>query len=162
MKRIKYTEGQWFAVPLRGGNFGIGIIVRGQYSTRGGLGYFFGPEYAVNPTGKDTLNKKPENALLVCLFGDLGIISGEWPLILSGKPFLREEWPVPFFHKILPFPEKSAVIVEYGQNYNGVGTLPIREIKVDISDKILCLPEDGLFGSGAVEIELTRRIKKVD
>ena len=68
----------------------------------------------------------------------------------------------PLFHKILPFPDNSAVVVEYEQNYNGVGTPPIREVKVAISDKILCLPEDGLFGSGAVEIELTRRLKKVD
>ena len=39
-KHIRYNEGQWFGVPLRKGGYAIGIIVRGSYKTKGGLGYF--------------------------------------------------------------------------------------------------------------------------
>lgn len=155
MKHVKYDEGQWFAVPLRDGHYGIGIIVRGNYHTKGGLGYFFGPKYSNVPTEQETYSKNKDNAILICRFGDLGIIRGDWPLINNAKLFSREEWPVPLFHRVLPIPENKAVIVEYRQNFNGMGA-PFRETITPLSEEVLRLPEAGLFGSGAVEIELTK------
>lgn len=154
-KFVKYDEGQWFAVPLRIGGYALGIIVRGSYKTKGGLGYFFGPKYEDIPTGIETLSKNKENSILVCRFGDLGIIRGRWPLIQSGKPFYREEWPVPLFLRFLPFPEGKAVIVEYRQDYSGLEA-PIRETIVPVNEERLKLPQDGFSGSGAVEIVLSK------
>jgi hypothetical protein len=152
-KRIKYSEGQWFAVPLKDDGFAIGIIVRGDYSTKGGLGYFFGQRYLSLPSGEETYSKNKDNAIFICLFGDLGIITGKWPLISDGKPFIREEWPVPLFHRLDPLQESKAIIVEYNEDH--IMGLPLRET-ITATNKILEFPNAGLYGSGAVEIELTK------
>lgn len=157
-KHIKYNEGQWFAVPLRDGGYALGIIVRGSYRTRGGLGYFFGPKYEDVPKWTETYAKNKDNPILICHFGDLGIIRGQWPLIQSSAPFNRNDWPVPLFHRVLPLPEGKAVIVEYRQESSGLEA-PIREKITTNTDEIRNLPEDGLFGSGAVEILLTKMLK---
>jgi hypothetical protein len=68
---IRYREGQWFAIPLRKEGYALGIIVRGCYKTKGGLGYFFGPKYAEIPNDEATWEKKPEEAILIARFGDL-------------------------------------------------------------------------------------------
>jgi|SRR5271157_6053791 len=151
---IKYSEGQWFAVPLRSGGYAIGIIVRGSYKTKGGLGYFFGPKYAEVPSNIETLAKNKDNSILIGWFGDLGIINGDWPLIEGRKPFAREEWPVPKFYRIPPLPIEKAFVVEYDQDTSIHH--PIHEYIVPISEEILKLPEDGGYGSGAIEIELDK------
>lgn len=161
MKKIKYTEGQWFAVPLRTNGYGIGIIVRGEYKTKGGLGYFFGPKYLEIPNGQDTFTKTKDNSALICIFGDLGIINGEWPLIQNGKPFHRDEWPVPKFHQLTPLRPGKAVVVEYSQDSMDM-LRPLREIVVPVTPDILALPSDGDSGYVAVEIKLTRRIDSLD
>lgn len=56
-EHIKYSEGQWFAIPLNNGGYALGIIVRGSYKTKGGLGYFFGPRYEDIPDGNETWHK---------------------------------------------------------------------------------------------------------
>ena len=156
--RIKYKEGQWFAVPLRDGGYTLGIIVRGGYRTKGGLGYFFGPRYSDIPIGKDTFSKNKENALFICQFGDLGIITGVWPIISDGKPFQREEWPVPLFYREAPLQKGKIVIVEYSQDFSGL-EFPIRETVALAADQTPQMAEEGLFGQGAVEIVLTRLLK---
>ena len=117
MAKIKYSEGQWFAVTLPGGGYALGIIVRGNYRTKGGLGYFFGPRYSNVPIGVDTLSKDKDNSIHIGFFSDLGIIRGEWPLISGGKPFSREDWPVPFFRRLDPIRKGLAFLVEYDQNF---------------------------------------------
>jgi hypothetical protein len=154
---VKYEEGQWFAVPLRNGGYALGIIVRGNFKTKGGLGYFFGPKYEVIPTGEETYSKNKDNALLIQKFGDLGIIEGEWPLIHNSKPFNRDEWPVPLFHRVLPFPEGKALIVEYRQDYSGSES-PVKETVVPLTDGVKKLPKDVLSGSGSIEITMTKLI----
>jgi hypothetical protein len=159
VKTVKYDEGQWFAVPLKSGGYGIGIIVRGRYRTKGGLGYFFGPRYLNVPTCEDTYSKNKNNPILIGEFSDLGIIKGEWPLISNGKPFSRADWPVPLFHRIPSLPRGKAYIVEYDQDYNGV-ELSIHEHLEDISDEILKLPYDVLYGYKSLETTLTELIEK--
>lgn len=156
---MTYGEGRWFAVPLRDGGYAMGIITRGSSETKGGLGYFFGPRYPDIPASSETYRKNKDNAAFIVQFGDLGITSGHWPLIPDGKPFVRDEWPVPLFHRIHPLYKGMAVIVEYGQDYSGLEP-PINE-KMDIlSDGILKYPKDGAIGSAAVEIELTKLLRR--
>lgn len=157
-KFVKYDEGQWFAVPLRIGGYALGIIVRGSYKTKGGLGYFFGPKFDTIPSGDETYSKSKENPIYICHFGDLGIIKSRWPLIQSGKPFYREEWPVPLFHRVLPFPEGKAIIVEYRQDYSGMEA-PIRETMTEATEDVIKLPKDSMYGSGAVEIVLSKLLE---
>jgi len=157
-KHIRYTEGQWFAVPLRDRGYALGIIVRGSYKTRGGLGYFFGPRYEEVPDERETWLKQPADAILITWFGDLGIILGEWPLIPSTRPFRREEWPVPKFQSIDPMNPSKGWLVEYRQEANG-WELPIRRTYHDAKD-LVGLPEDGIDGYKAVEIVLTQLLSE--
>jgi len=159
-KHIKYSEGQWFAVPLKDGGYALGIIVRGSYKTHGGLGYFFGPRYAEVPNEQETWHKQPSDAILITWFGDLGIIWGKWPLIPSSRPFRREDWPVPKFRRIDCLNPAKGWLVEYGQNDTEFG-VPIREIRCDARD-LEGLPEDGYDGYEAVEIALTKLLSTHD
>ncbi len=153
-KHIKYSEGQWFAVPLRDGGYALGIIVRGSYKTRGGLGYFFGCRYAEVPGEAETWAKRPEEAMLIAWFGDLGIIEGEWLLIASSRPFRREEWPVPKFARIDSLNPEIGWLVEYDQEDDGSQ----RWVKETIcpAEELVGLPKDSLMGYKAVEIVLTK------
>lgn len=153
-KHIRYSEGQWFAVPLLKDGYAIGIIVRGSYKTKGGLGYFFGPKYENIPADEATWEKKPGEAILIARFGDLGIINGRWPLIESTRPFSKEEWSIPKFGLEVSLLPGKGFIREYGQNDTGELIL-IKEEPVDAKD-IVDLPEDSSMGDGAVEIRLTK------
>lgn len=152
---IKYSEGQWFAIPLPSSGYAIGIIARGSYKTKGGLGYFFGPKYDEIPSNLETFSKNKENFIFIGWFGDLGIINGDWPLIEAGKPFKRVEWPVPKFYRIPGIPEGQAFLVEYDQTMPEMFR-PMHEYLVPISQDILQFPEDSLHGAGAIEIILDR------
>lgn len=157
-KHIKYSEGQWFAVPLQDSGYALGIIVRGSYKTKGGLGYFFGPRYEDIPDEQVTWLKKPSDAILVAWFGDLGIIEGRWPLVPSTRPFRREAWPVPKFQRIDALRPDKGWLVEYSSEDSGVGE-PIRETYCD-AEELVGLPSDDLLGYGAVEIILTKLLSK--
>lgn len=151
-KHIRYTEGQWFAVPLKDGGYTLGIIVRGSYRTRGGLGYFFGPRYEQVPGEEETWKKQPEDAILIAWFGDWGIITGSWPLIASSRPFHREEWPVPKFRSVDPSNPGYGWLVEYRQETNG-WELPSRIYCS--AEELVGLPQDGIYGYEAIENALT-------
>jgi len=153
-KRIYYEEGQWFAVPLRDGGYALGIIVRGSYRTKGGLGYFFGPRYERIPDEYETWQKQPSQAVLIAWFGDLGIITGRWPLISSSRPFHREEWPVPKFSSIDAGNPSMGWIVEYRQDAQG-WELPMRRTYCPVNH-LIGLPQDGVYGYEAIEILLTK------
>jgi len=155
---IKYQEGQWFVVPLRNGNYTLGIIVRGSFKTQGGLGYFLEPANKIPPNQYDTMDKKAEGAILITWFCDLGIITDEWQLIPNGKPFVKSEWPVPKFQRIDALDTRIGYLVEYEQE-NPKFSEPIRET-ICSSDDIHDLPKEKLSGSGAIEIILTKLLSK--
>ncbi len=152
-KMIRYSEGQWFAVPLRTNGYALGIIVRGSSKTKGGLGYFFGPKYHEIPNDKDTWEKNSVDAVLITEFGDLGIIKGDWPLIKSTRPFSRKDWPVPKFGMEVPFPPGKGFIREYEYDNLGKRTL-VKQIAVD-ANEIKDLPKDSIMFGGFIEITLT-------
>jgi hypothetical protein len=74
---VKVSEGDCYAVPLKSGGFGVGVVAR--KGKRGALfGYFFGPRREQIPTISDVRAIRAETADLCALFGDLGIQNGEW------------------------------------------------------------------------------------
>jgi hypothetical protein len=152
-KNVKYNEGQWFAVPLRNEGYALGIIVRGNYRVKGGLGYFFGPRYDYVPDDEEIWEKKPEEAILISQFGDLGIINSRWPLIQTTRPFHKEEWPIPKFGSENPLIPQKAFVREYQQDNSGKLQI-IRETVVDAKE-IVGMPIDSSMGGGSVEIHLT-------
>lgn len=152
-------------MTLKGGGYALGIIVRGRYRTKGGLGYFFEPAHAEVPTVADTERLGPSDAIYVDWFGDLHIIDGRWPLIGEPSPlFERSRWPIPTFGRIsLPrpgekvCPEGIGVLVEYDQE--DPGDQSSARDTLCRNSELVGLPEDGLSGAGAIEIILANLLK---
>jgi Immunity protein 26 len=96
MAKVKYLEGDWFAVPLLDGGFGVGVIARANPKAAL-LDYFFGLPRAEIPTLSDVADLKPGDAVLIRKFGHLGIVQGRWPLMGRIDGWDRQEWPTPVF-----------------------------------------------------------------
>src|SRR5262245_33669660 len=95
-RKRNYEIGDWFAVPLRSGGYASGLIAR--RSRRGVLlGYFFGPKTNHIPSLQELESLKPQAAVLVELFGDLGLLKGEWPILGRSKGWDLRDWPIPVF-----------------------------------------------------------------
>ena len=151
MKRAqwqRYSEGDWFAVPLRSSGYATGVVAR---SATGGilLGYFFGPCRVSIPPVNEVVQAAAKDAVLVERFGDLGIIQHEWPIIGPTPNWNRESWPVPHFVRKDRI-SGDLYVVEYSDTLQ-----ELRSRKVSQS-RAMALPEDGLAGYGAVEIQLTK------
>ena len=159
-KHIRYREGQWFAVPLRDGGYAIGIIARGAYKTRGGLGYFFGPRHDAPPDEEAVQRLEPADAILIKRFGDLGIIEGRWPLIASSRTFRREDWPLPKFARLDAVNSTRGWLVEYDYDIEGGGEGRILRQSRRTAEELEGSPRDGFSGAGAIEITLSKLLSK--
>lgn len=153
-EKCKYSEGDWFAVPLRTKGYAIGIIARA--TRKGGilLGYFFGPRRGHLPKLDEVRNCRSTNAILIARFGDLGLLNCDWP-VLGHFKWNRGSWPVPAFAR-KDVVSGHVLLVEYDDDD------PSRELRLkklgqwDLSR----YPEDGLFGYGAVELRLTKLLEE--
>lgn len=149
-KRVHYREGDWFAVPLRSGGYGVGRIARAKPKSPILFGYFWGPRFEHVPPLAVVEGFHGQESVLVTRFGDLGIINGTWPLI--GSAILsREEWLLPDFIRSHPLNGKSLVITYNPDNLtNEVVSRPASDAEIEM------LPWDAISGFGAVEIRLTK------
>ena len=149
-KKLPYKEGTWFAVPLRDGGYGVGIVAR--MARRGvTLGYFFGPRRSAVPTLSEVETLTPDKAVLVEVFGDLGLIEGRWPIIGRNASWDRQLWPVPGFRRIEDHTGRAFRMELSEDDLFSI----VREISVP-RDEAERLPKHGLSGAGAVESVLTR------
>jgi len=148
-KKLPYKEGDWFAVPLRDGGYALGMAARVD-GEGGVIGYFFRPKYETLPTSDDIGNRRPEDAVFIANFGDLGFLEGTWKVVRSSVGWDRNKWPMPSFLRVDCITGK-AILVEYSENNL------VHEVKNTPIDPISThgLPEDGMWGSGAIEIHLT-------
>lgn len=147
---VPYRRGDWVAVPLRDEGYAVGIIV--QADGAGGVtGYFFGPLRLALPRLAELRSLHSSDAIYICNFGDLGLINREWPVIGGHEEWKQGGWPIPEFGYI-EGPGGPAYKVTYKDSQ-----LSEYETRVQISiEECLQLPDDGIFGSGAVEKILTR------
>jgi hypothetical protein len=152
VEALSYREGDWFAVPLPSGGFGIGLAARVPAGGRILLGYFFGKRFASLPNSEDIPPFDAGAAVLVLMFGDLHLMSGAWPVIRHSEGWTRDRWPLPAFGFKQDVGGKFWR-VEYGDDLS-VATM--RRTSVS-SDQIEGLPKDGLFGAGAIEKMLDSR-----
>jgi hypothetical protein len=152
-RMLPYQEGTWFAVPLRDSGYALGLVARSN--DKGiALGYFFGPKHNDIPRNENISRLRPEDAILIRLFGDLGLIQGKWPVICHDPAWNRTKWPLPHFGKIAA--DKSrAIMVQYSEE-NINKEVQEQSISVEEAQR---LPEDGLSGYGAIEIRLTRLLR---
>ena len=150
MTKGVYREGTWFAIPLRDGGFGVGVAAR--VSRRGGvLGYFFGPRRLTVPSLAEVEGLTSDQAILVELFGDLGLIQGRWPIIGRAPSWDRQRWPMPVFGRFEDLTGR-AFRVEYDED-----NLPaiVREVPAS-REEVERLPKDGVSGAGFLEKVLTK------
>jgi hypothetical protein len=151
VRKLPYREGDWFAIPLVGSGFAVGLIAR---SPRGGkvlFGYFFGPRKLSLPRLIDLAHYKCQDAILVAKFGDYSLFHGEWPVLGSLGKWLRNDWPMPSFSRVDE--KKRAVKVAYSEEDP---TKCLIEQPCPIEEAV-DLPEDSMLGSHIV----TRRLSKL-
>jgi Immunity protein 26 len=155
MPKGTYSEGDWFAVPLRDGGFAAGVIARAMPCKEGVLlGYFFGPRRLVPPKLEMLCGLSAVDALMVEIFGDLGIINGEWPLLGRTDGWDRNAWPIPEFGRFEELTGRAFKVIYDDDNPNRV----LREEQIDPGE-LTGLQKDGLSGAGAVERRLTRLLR---
>ena len=149
---VKVHEGDLYAVPLRNGGYGFGVITRTGRS--GALfGYFFGPRQEKLPTLDNVRALRPEDAVSCELFGDLGIQNGEWPFIGRLDTWNRDEWPLPEFGRI---DEISGLAwVDRYDDKDVSRRIGTRKCSLD---EARALPPNSWAGYGAVEIGLTDKL----
>lgn len=145
--KLPYSEGSVFLVPLRNGGYARGVVARTSLEGKVLFGYFFGPRLvSTDVAGLHGLN--PGDAILRVVFGDLGLIKGEWPIYGTVPNWQRSEWRMPDF--VRRAPGLKPKVVRYAD------ADPTRvEAEYEI-DNDFGLATDSLFGYGALEIKLTK------
>jgi hypothetical protein len=152
---IPYKVGDWFAVPLRDGKgYALGRIARAAPRGKIIFCYFFGPPLDKVPKLDRIPEVSPQNAVFVARCGDLGLIKGDWPIIGSSH-WDPDEWKMPQFSRTESI-SGATYEVTYREND------PSSEVSEQRIDKAspTGLPENDLFGYGAVEIRLTKLLRK--
>lgn len=159
-KKLPYREGTWFAVPLQDGGYAAGLVARMRKRGRGAVlfGYFFGPKRDRVPACEDVESYSARQALLAAIFSDLGLFEGEWPIICHTEEWDRSKWPMPWFGRVVvggPNGPRVGFITRYSDDDpNEV----VAEERCDV-DEVKDYPKDGMSGSGAIEVRLTRLLR---
>jgi len=152
MPEPTYSEGDWFAVPLPGSGFAVGVIARVMPHKEGVLlGYFFGPKREKVPTLDELQGLSASDAVLVERFGHLGIVDGTWPLVGLANRWDRSAWPAPAFGRFEELTGRAFKVTYDDANPNKL----LREEQIDPRE-LTDMPQDGLSGAGAVEKILAR------
>ena len=147
MSKIKYSEGDVFAVPLRSGGFARGVVTRTSRAGKILIGYFFGPKLSDLGGGHDAL--QPQDSLAIMRCGDLGIVTGDWPLIDTISDWNRDVWQSPKFLREDPISNR-AWLITYADDDPAV-----EQTAEPCSPGATEHERAGLAGSGVVEIRLT-------
>ena len=143
---IKPKEGDVFAVPLRHGDFGIGLLTHKHKSIT--LGYFFNLVYDTIPSNVEASMFDRSNVVLIGKFSSLGIESGEWQLLKTSYQFKKEDWNIPTFKMQNPLTEKYFAVV-YDE------TLINEDRYLITEEEARLLFSHGLYGYGALEKKLS-------
>jgi hypothetical protein len=145
---LPYSEGTAFTVPLRNGGYARGVVARAAPDGKVLFGYFFGPKLE-SPEDAATDDLKPEHAILSVIFGDLGLINGEWNIVESLPNWDRNLWSMPDFVRRDPI-MKRAWRVRYSD-----GDPSQLESEEPVAFDTNLAPNIS-SGYGAVELKLTK------
>jgi hypothetical protein len=153
-RKLHYKEGDWFAVPLDGGGYALGLIARMGRSCVALFGYFFGPRYCDVPTLADAAPLRPADAIHRLRFSDLRLLKGDWPVLGSLPGWDRQQWPVPSFaHRDLV--SGRPCIRTFDEN-----SMTFLTERAAREEEIVGLPDDANAGALAVVKKLSRRIRE--
>jgi len=143
---LPYSEGAVFAVPLRNGGYARGVVARAGPEGKVLFGHFFGLD-SVDQVNLEGI--EPGKSILSVIFGDLGLINGEWRLIGSMPNWQRGAWSMPDFVRRDPIGKRA-----WRVRRSDVDPLKIEsEVPVEFDTD---LPPNLSSGYGAVELKLTK------
>ena len=153
MKRTRLVEGDWFAVPLKNGEYGVVVVARCNRSDAI-LGYFFGPPSRTVPVIDDVAGLEPDGAALIGRSSALGIQTGEWPSIGRLENWNREEWPMPIF----AYKDLLRENLYFWRYYDPDDPSKFTGQRMVPSDTTPQGPIDGCYGYVAAQIVLSQRL----
>ncbi len=139
--KLPYGEGDWIAVPLQSGGFGVGVIARASKRGKVLFGYFFGPRLNYLPTIDSARDHVAQNAKLVAIFGDHSLYCHEWRVLGHDSRWDRLKWPMPYFSRVDE--RGKAVKVRYSEDDPSV----CFEEKPCSIDEARTYLEDSMLGS---------------
>lgn len=141
-KKMYYTEGACFFLPLDKGGFARGIITR--VSGNGQLyAYFFGPRLTLAEGSFEGISA--DGAVLSGICGDLGLTKGEWILAGQLPEWRRERWPLPPLYR-----EDVEAQKAWRSYYNDTNLQFVREESVPFRHPVHAKqPYDRMMGYGA-------------
>ena len=117
------------------------------------LGYFFGPKFNEVPGIDATESLQPRRAIKRLLFGDLGLINGEWRVLGELVNWRRADWPVPQFVRRDDI-SKRAWRISYSDS-DPSKLVAEEPAPFDVND----LENGQLWGYGAIEQLLTKLLE---
>ena len=146
---VRFGEGDWFGLPVKGGGWALGVIARRRPRSPVLLGYFFGPRRPEPPVLADVEGLTAEDAAFVCIFGYQGLKNEEWPVLGKLDDWDRDAWPMPVF---IRRPKLTNRILRIYYDPDD----PNKEIRNQpaLPGEPVDGPESGTYGSGAVSIKL--------
>jgi hypothetical protein len=147
-----YQEGTWFAIPLRDGGYGSGLVARKAKRSKIIVSYLFGPKYLFIPGLPEVSNKNHESSLQIIMVSSLKLMNGEWPIIGTTPEWKRDLWPMPKF--LLNHGSSGISVAKYPED--DPGAAPVYE---QATSEDMKLSPDSLYGAGAAEILLTSLLK---
>lgn len=152
MRKLPYSEGTWFAVPLKPFGFSVGVVARMKPNGKILLGYFFGPRRSSVPTLAQIVDLKPHEAIAKMIVGSLGLRKARWPIIGRSESWNRSDWPMPVFIRrdIL---RPMAWLVYYSDDNPSV-----QMAEEPVHPGTAGFDDDVLSGFGAAEIKLSMKL----
>ncbi|MGB7815668.1 MAG: immunity 26/phosphotriesterase HocA family protein [Methylotenera sp.] len=149
-KKIKYQEGDVIAVPLQNGGYASGLVARTDKEGRA-FGYFFGPRMDEVSEITHTQKLHPEEAILVCKFGDNSVHGKPWPIVGNLPNYSPDVWKLPFFYR-QAMGDNYYTVSEYDDQLDCIRERQVALDDPNIKDMVI----DELYGSVVLQIKLTR------
>lgn len=158
-KRIKYSEGDVFAIPLAdefGGGYAVGVLTRSNSKYSIGQAFFFGPRRTEIPALEDVLPFERSQAVLRRDIGCDAIRRGDWPIIGRIEPWIREDWKADFGGSVDPLERYYREEFDHEPNEFGLPTGGSRISKEEYD----LLPPRGMTGAEGTARDVAMAIMK--
>jgi hypothetical protein len=147
----KYSEGDFFVVPLKTGGFGLGIAVCvGLKGTV--VGRFFAPVWDSLPTLSDLENLTENDSVHVEHFRDDGLRDGSWQVIGQHPTWDAYDWPIPKFGWFQAASDDTGGRRFEMELDEDLKTIRQKEVSLE---QFEMLPPEGVSGAKATEVALT-------
>lgn len=150
-RKAKYSIGDIFKINLNDKNLAIGVVLRANFKGSV-LGYFF---LTSNKTTFDVTQLDLDKSKIVmrCMFGDLGLIKGEWTVVGNiSKDNEIFKIPIKGFYRY-DDEDGKYYISQYDENLDFVSENKVSKIN-DLDNYI----EDSSYGYGLVEKVLLKKV----